>query len=387
MPQCKNALSGHPCTPWHLFLGCVLSLLTACSFVGASPRPIQPYKLSPEGTTLEKSIAKKYSSLWNRAMLWVADRGIHLFTEPVHEEITHRIFGCQGDSDVCGDPNIGFATPFVLAGVRWNDDPPFRLAEGEGRNTSCKITETIRFTTQPRCWAQLFRDAQKKAIAGKPLDQTSRASLLARSHFGDLQFLHSMASRDGEPAVETKQRIMMWAEFTWRVGRGDYGLETMLKDVNVARVEEFFGRSGWRVQDLLTLGNVALRPRVKEVALGSLLHMVEDSFAKGHVDRAEATMGARCTGAEEHLAPGRIREFHCYINQDTAKHGDYDSRQAFAQHWAADRPTVIDVGQELVEYYERGSAWEEVRPYLDCVFALEDPESKASAGAGLGSDR
>ncbi len=387
MPQSKDTFSAHPRAPRHLFLGYVLSLLTTCSSVAASPRPVPPYKLSPEGTTLEKSIAKKYSGVWNRAMLWVADRGIHLFSEPVHEEITHRIYGCQGDRDVCGDPNIGFASPFVLAGVRWNDDPPFRLEEGEGRNTSCKITETIRFTTQPRCWAQLFRDAQKRAISGKPLDQTSRVSLLARSHFGDLQFLHSMASRDGEPAVETKQRIMMWAEFTWRVGRGDYGLETMLKDVSIARMEEFFGRSGWRVQDLFTLGNVALRPRVKEVALGSLLHMVEDSFAKSHVDRAEATLGERCPRAEERFAPGRIREFHCYINQDTAKHGDYDSRQAFAQHWAADRPTVIDVGQALVEYYQRGSTWEEVRPYLDCVFALEDPESKASAGAGLSSEQ
>lgn len=379
----KDSLATRFTVSRDLLLRFGLGVLAILCFAVVRPRHVLSYKLSPAGTALEKSIAKKYSTFWQRSLQWVADRGVHHFSEPVHEEITNRMFGCQGERDVCGDPNIGFASPFVLAGVRWNDDPPFRLEEGEGRNTSCKITETIRFTTQPRCWAELFRDAKKKAAAVNRPDAASHASLLARSHFGDLQFLHAMASEDGELAVETKRRIMMWAEFTWKVSRGDYGLETKLKDVSVAGFDKFFGGTDWRVQDLFTLGNVTLRPKIEEVALGSLLHMVQDSFPKGHVDRAEATLGATCPGATSHLAPGAIREFHSYIHQDPAKHGDYDSRNAFVQHWVADRPTVIDVGQVLLDYQKRGSTWEDIKPYIDCVFALENPEAKASAGAAF----
>jgi hypothetical protein len=339
--------------------------------------------LSPQGTAFEKSIAKKYSRTWQRALLWVAGKGVTQFSEPVHEEITERIFGCQGDVDVCGNPDVGYATPYVLAGVRWNDDPPFQLEQGEAKGTSCITTETIRFTTQPRCWAELFNDAKKKAEQGISLDAASRAPLLARSHFGDLQFLHAMASEDGEPAIETKNRIMMWAEFTWKVAHGDFELRTELKDVSIPAFQTFFGRNVWTVQDLFTLGNPPLRPRVKEVAFGSLLHMVQDSFAKGHVDRAEAIMGEKCVEASDYLAPGRIKEFHAYNNQDAAKHAEYDSRKALGEHLAVAKPNVIEVGQVLRGYYERGSTWEDVKPYIGCVFQIEDSETKASAGAGF----
>lgn len=362
-------------------LGLAVLLISCISLVW--PQRVVSWKLSPEGTAFEKSIAKKYSSFWQRALQRVTARGVRHFTEPVHEEITQRIFGCQGDRDICGNPDIGFASPFVLAGVRWNDDPPFRLNAGEAKNTACKITETIRFTTQPDCWGQLFRDAKKRATQGQPLDAESGASLLGRSHFGDLQFLHAMASKDGEPAIETRKRILMWAEFTWKVGRGDCELGTELKNVSIAGFDEFFGRSGWTVQDLFTLGNPPLRPRIKEAAFGSLLHMVQDSFAKGHVDRAESTMGEKCIGAGDYLAPGRIREFHAYNNQDSAKHAEYDSRKALGEHLAVDRPNVVEVGQVLRDYFERGSTWEDVRPYIGCVFQIENPEAKASSGAGF----
>ena len=175
----------------------------------------------------------------------------------------------------------------------------------------------------------------------------------------------------------------MWAEFTWKVSRGDYGLAAKLKEVGIERMASFFGRTDWRVQDLFALGNVALRPRIQEVAFGSLLHMMQDSFAEGHVDRGEATYGEHCNGAKNHPAPGRIREFHSYIHQDPKKHAKYDSREAFGRHWVAKRPTVIEIGQVLLSYFKREAAWEEVKPFMDCVFELENSNAKASAGEGF----
>jgi hypothetical protein len=357
-----------------------------CSYAVLPPHRASASKLSPQGTPLEQRISKIYSSWWGKQLLKIAQVGIPNFTEPVHEEITERIYGCQGsiDSEVCADTGTQrFANWFVIAGVRWNDDPPFRLAEGEARRTKCKVTETIRVTTQPWCWYQLFRDAQRRAVQGQLLDARSGASLLARSHYGDLQFLHSMASKDGEPAAETKRRIMMWAEFTWRVGQGDYALGTNLKDVKIAAFEEFFGHTDWRVQDLFTVGNQSLRPGIKDLAFGSLMHMVEDSFPKGHVDRDEATYGEVCPEAKEYAAPGRIKSFHSYVHQDATKHGGYDSRRGFVEEFESDHPNVVDAGQVLRGYYDRKASWDEVKPYLECVYDLEDPQVPASAGAGF----
>jgi hypothetical protein len=192
-----------------------------------------------------------------------------------------------------------------------------------------------------------------------------------------------MAAEDGELAGDTQRRIMMWAEFTWRVSRGDYRLDTRLKDVSVTGFDRFFGATEWRVQDLFALGNPVLRPWIKEVAFGSLLHMVEDSFAKGHADRAG--FGGSCPTVADHEAPGRIKGFHSYVNQNHTEHGKYDSRSAFVNHWETARPTVIDVGQALLEYHNRTPvpSWDAIKPYVDCVFLVENPQAGATAGEGF----
>jgi hypothetical protein len=342
-----------------------------------------PFKLSPKGTALEQSVAKKYENWWRRVVAALNRQGVNQFTQPVHEEITNRAFGCEGDADVCGNPDVGFASPYVLAGVRWNDDPPFRLAKGQARATTCKVAETIRYTTQPTCWAVLFWDAKRKAQRGITLDATGPTSLLGRSHFGDLQFLHAMARRDGELASETRRQVLMWAEFTWGVVSGTYGLNTKLKQITIEGFGEHFGRTGWTVQDLFTLGNPSLRRKVRSVAFGSLLHMVEDSFAKGHVDRAEPQRGKNCTTAPQYAAPGVVRSFHAYNNQDSGKHGQYDSRSAFSAEWTVDEPDVVDVTRNMVALRERSAPWPDVKAYLECVFELENPAEPASAGAAF----
>ena len=93
------------------------------------------------------------------------------------------------------DAIIRDATPYVIYGVRWNDLPPFKLSLEEGNCTylgkSCKVSETIRFSTQPLCWYCLFKDAEKKAQT-KPIvgcskaAGTQRGNVMTRSHFGVL---------------------------------------------------------------------------------------------------------------------------------------------------------------------------------------------------------
>jgi hypothetical protein len=341
------------------------------------------FKLSPTGTSLDRYRAYMNSGFIEWMEQKLALRGVHQFTEPVHEEITHRIYDCDADQKICGNAEVEYAPYAVLAGVRWNDDPPFRL--NSTGISECKVDETIRVITQPVCWARLFKYAESKARNETYDAEHSAGNLMYRSHFGDLQFIHAMASTDGEAATETQKRMMMWAEFTWRVALGEYSHGTLLRTVTVPGFNKFFGNVGWNVQDLFTLGNPPLRKHIGDVAFGSLLHMVEDSFARGHVSRAEGVYGEVCPGGKAGK-PGVIREFRSYQNQDHYKHAEFDSRLALADH-LVERPSVVGIGRDLRNMYEQHASWENVKPYLACAFAIEDGNVKASAGNGMHAAR
>lgn len=345
------------------------------------------FDLSPKGTRYDRDAVKAWAPSWLDGILSsLAEKGLPRFKQSVHEEITHRAYECNFEGvGICGNPDAEYATPYVIAGVRWNDDPPFQLKSDQARGTSCKTTYadgrpmTIRFITQPRCWGELFLAAEKqiKANPEKAFNAANQSALPLRSHFGDLQFIHSMASANGEDPAETRRKILNWAEFTWGVVSGDYELGTWLKDVKLPVIEQFFGTSGWRVQELFTLGDPSLRAHLGDVAFGSLLHMVEDSFAAGHVDRMEPASGEKC-GGSQHRAPGPIQEFHSYTHQDSAKHADADSRTAFVNNRLT--PDVVDVGRTLVALRDAKAGWAEVGPYLECVYRLAPTVRNATAG-------
>ncbi len=349
------------------------------------PLPASAFKLTPEGSFIERKLASRSQSYWERVLSGSALKGIHKIGDPVHEEITNRILGCEGDADVCSAPDYEPQNAYVLAGVRWNDDPPFRFERNQGNFGGCEPGTTIRLVTFPRCWANVFKDGEKRAADGEII-HADNAPLLIRSHFGDLQFLHAMASNDGEPASTVRERILTWAEFTWRTALGEFPLGNRVKDLPVNGLASFFSTKGWSIQDLFALGNPHVRrpDSMSELAFGSLLHVVEDSFAGGHTERAMPD-GGTCPGiSEQHAAPGRIIEFHAYNHQDPDRHGESDTRHAFSAHWSATRPSVVDVGRSLNDYFTRRTPWPEVKPYIECIFALDSEARPASAGEGYG---
>lgn len=359
---------------------CTNALLAAIG-LALLPLPAAAFKLTPEGSFIERKLASRSQSYWERLLAGTALSGIQKVGEAVHEEITNRILGCEGDADICGAPDYEPKNAYVLAGVRWNDDPPFRFEKNQGNFGGCEAGATIRLVTFPRCWANVFKDGEKRAERGDILDGDN-APLLVRSHFGDLQFLHAMANRDTEPAETVRKRILTWAEFAWRTSLGEFSLSARVRELPIEGIGEFFAGKGWSIQDLFALGNPHIRKldNMTEVAFGSLLHVVEDSFAAGHVARS-APDGRHCPDpAAAHAMPGRIVEFHSYVNQDADRHGASDTRQAFSAHWSGDRPNVVDVGRTLNDYFIRRAAWSEVKPYLECIFTLDDEVRPASAG-------
>src|SRR5690606_35444327 len=143
--------------------------------------------------------------------------------------------------------------------------------------------------------------------------------------------------------------IMDWTEFTWRVVIGDLDSSSKLSEItDLATIHARFGRSGWRVQDLFALGSVGLRDHLPGVVVGSLLHLFQDSFSKGHVERASEVLGQTCDlGGNIYQAPGEIMEFHSYPDQNHDKHSASDSAGAFSEHLMLDAD-VVAIGRPLV---------------------------------------
>lgn len=329
------------------------------------------FSVSPKGTSLDRYIAYDNAGWWDKILIKIANKGINKFKEPVHEEITNRIYGCNDiGNGICQTFDDGTYAPFgVLAGVRWNDDPPFN--ESNSQYSSCKNDQTIRFISQPLCWGDYFLGAEKNP---EIYDQDHHQSnIMLRSHFGDLQFLHAMSSNQNETYVETFNKMLMWAEFTWKISIGDkeYRQDKLLKDIKINGFSNHFGKMGMNIQDLFAQGNPPLRKQISEVAFGSLLHMTEDSVAKGHSLRNGSInkMVANCpSGTAGKL--GTIGKYYLYINQDKDNHDSYDIRRAFINHMTED-PNIVDIGREIYEFYSDKKSWEAVRPYFECVFATD----------------
>ena len=343
--------------------------------------PASAYKLATKASAEERRLAGITNSSWTAALSYIAARGMPLLTEPVHEEATNRIYGCNGD--VCAGAEATQAPAAVLSGVRWNDDPPFRMTAQQARGMGCQTASTIRFETQPNCWVSLFRDAEKRAARGAKYGPGD--AMLYRTHFGDLQFLHAMASRNGEIARDTKQRLMDWFEFTWRSALGEYTLDTRLKSITSnPTIVAAFGKTDWRLLDLYTQGaSGGLRGHVSDVAFGSLLHALEDSYAAGHASREESSGSARCSAADISVeAPGAILAFHSYSQQDHEAHGEADSRAKFMADFQQPG-NVVEVGRALVRARAQRLPWETMRPMFDCLLTLEKPTMPAGPGEGF----
>ena len=361
------------------------ALTFVCGFSGSQA---QAFQVLPKVSDVDRTLTK-YSS--NGTMSWVGQLGLQyaipMLKGPVHEAITIRALGCASAdgyelSCVTKENILRFRT--ILYGVRWPDDPPFSLSRSSPpRVRSCDANVTLRSTSQPRCWYALFKDAARLASQNRALSPSFGPGtyLLYRSHFGDLQFMHSMAAFDGESASETANEMKIWAKYLWGIATKRLDTTVFLRDLKVGDLGQHFPGDLTTV-NLLSTGLPSLRQNLDEVAIGVLLHMVQDSFSRAHTDRADAS-GAGCPGMPSALAPGKIGEFHSYARQDGDLHDHQDTDNALGLQTIQERPTVIDVSSTFIALWREGADWGKVEPYFDCVFAISDGSKRATAGAYL----
>lgn len=208
------------------------------------------------------------------------------------------------------DATVGLEDPRVwehLRGVQWNDDPEGLFYEG--------AQDPKRFASKP-AWLDAFRRVQQQAAKGRSFGPSD--SLLARSHFGDLQFLHARAGNATESIDATRAKIYSWIAFTYEVATGVITPETKLKDVKTPGIAALFPRQAdWTVARLFNADKSGdLRAR----ALGSLLHVVQDAWAPSNVERS----------TEDETAE-TIVKFHTVVN---GEHPHHRTDEGWWEAWA-----------------------------------------------------
>lgn len=365
-----------------------LSMLLICLipfFVFTSPAPA--FQMQPVGTDYDRKLAQLDEHSAERLLTKLADRGAAKFLEPVHEEITQRIYGCNDDWEdraTCAKKKL--APKSVIDGARWNDNPPFMVKErfllpnGEPIETRC-VNETIKLPRKSDCWLEVFRTSS--GMCDRRFFTNRNGVILNRSHFGDMQFLHSMAARVGDRAQDTKSSILMWAEFAYKVAIGKIQGTTMLKDVPISDFKKLFQGHEATVENLFLMGDGTYRGNsLKNFAFGTLLHMVQDSFSESHVSRDLSTQGAQCACKFADRSPAKIEKFLVYSAQDEGKHKDEDTYKALRNDAKKYSPNVVEVGSVLRRLYdEDNSDWEAIKKYLDeCVYVLKDSDAEADGG-------
>ena len=246
-----------------------------------------------------------------------------------------------------------------IRGVVWADDPKgllFNKAEDATDYSSGLM------------WYSEFSAGEKGQFSA------SKDDLIARSHFGDLQFFHGMASADSELPSVTKTKMLTWARFLVDVAAGRLSPTTKLKDIpQIASL--FPANADWTVKRLFVFEK-ATDLQARQRAVGVLFHMIQDSFAHGHVQRDPAT--------------DDIQEFHAYGSQDEDEHASYDELgkgknlgEQIQNTLGA--PSALKRCAEVLVRIARGESTDEIVDYIDTVVLRLAPNQFYSGpGGGLG---
>lgn len=272
--------------------------------------------------------------------------------DPVHESITNAALQDAG----LVPHGTGFNDPIVweyIRGIFWNDDPEgffFDNNETETDNWSSGATFLSHFTAH-----------KNQAVAGTAFGPGD--PLLGRSHFGDLQYLHAMAARDGESPRTTRDAIFRWLEFFYGVADGTVVEALPLSSVTVGRIREWFPHSSLSARRLLLIGQ---KGDARSRAIGAFLHIIQDSYAKGHVERDGSSA---------------IVEFHSYIHQNSSRHADDDRIPRGGLPAMPGAQRAIQRCSAILQFWKQKARWQDVQKYLETEIFLLAPHVRL-AGPG-----
>jgi hypothetical protein len=324
----------------------------------------------------------------------IAELVEHHLAAPVHEEMTLRSLSLYlhpgQSSDTWESLESDRMAPGLLYGVRWNDSP--YVVRTFPAYFSCWFGGSM-VSKNPVCWGRQMLYGKMNPAKKDFMSLT----MIARSHFYDMQFLHAMGAT-GTAASHVAEQILMWGELVALIQADRIGEDTRFENVGAMMTPTsaahwnaiFPGDSAladnrnmgkWRVGTMFRPDKQRMRYPLKDVALGSFLHIVQDSYAGGHVLRTVLD--------DVRLPWGKVEEFHSYMNQDTNWHGCHDNdpiRSAWKD--VKDDPrSPIAIGSGIIGIFRSTEVahvkgLETLKGKLSAAFlTLEDKDRKATVGA------
>jgi hypothetical protein len=276
--------------------------------------------------------------------------------QPVHDTITRLALRRARWTDRDADQ--------VVRGAIWNDDPDGLMFDDSDPDDPLRrpIAGGVRYA-----WRHVLLDAKARLGCLAPED-----GLLARSHFGDLRFLHATATGAApDEQSRTLALILRWSAFCWNVATGS--VPAMAPPDAWEPIQDRFRPDKLPPASVQALFGARAPAATRLRALGSLLHLIQDSYAVGHVER-------RCLAAENRYdgivrfrdASGQFPLWHLWF--DAFHGGRTDARRV---DLLPGGPDACDRTQAVIAAYRSDAAWPEVERLLkDDVFhfaELPDP--------------
>lgn len=261
--------------------------------------------------------------------------------DPVHELITLKSLQNAG---ITNEDNYESADIWEkMRGVIWNDDPECLFFDLNNVRTN-DWSDGVDF-------ALAFKKYETAARSGAFFSAGS--PLLARSHFGDLQCLHSMAAKDGVAPSDTLADILVWCEFFYTVSAGRIDKNTPVAATLNGKMLPWFFASNITVGELFKVASIG---NVRDRALGALLHLIQDSFSRSHVNRNEQR---------------EIEQFYCYTHQDPSKHKNCDKLPSEGLDALPGAREAIDACTAVTNYAQQLWPWKHVNKKLtENIFKL-----------------
>jgi hypothetical protein len=295
---------------------------------------------------------------------------------------------------VAKDDRLGREMHYLLAGVRWPDDPT-----GLARS-NVPIQMMANFN---RC---------KKWLEGSYGPCGNR---FCQSHFGHLQMAHSMtptapwcddlrpeSATCGIAAMKTEHAIEDWVRWLIPVGKGKVGASALVlgkhsfakllfDENNCEKVYPsdftyqslFFvdcSKSQWKkVYQFWNWGKCdVIKPNeptdeLKARAVGAILHLIQDSYARGHTLRVPRDGSNWCS---PRISCTKITKFSDYNEQDMRKHAKADHNPGWDISCMESEREVDDpitAGAKVLAMFDRGDSANEIWSYIAKRVFLTSP--------------
>lgn len=307
--------------------------------------------------------------------------------------------------------DVGNYVP-LIEHVRWPDDPTRMLSN---KRSISKFGTLIKGVPP-----EAYGSCKKRAKEGE--FRITEDGLLCNSHYGKLQFLHAMAEKNGEPASKTRSRMEEWLKFSfmvatsrqelndnyctfWKQNQEYPNLSNIMYEPSFSENKWCEERGQWRkyvpfihpfpAWNVGTSFNLVCKgPLVSDtcnfyssdpsvirlIALGSILHMIQDSYSNSHVNRGSS-------GPEAKVICNPIAGFNGYFDQDSNKHTISDKWPSFDSSCNGDGTIdPITASTLAIWHVYKKSPLSEFQKLIDNI--LGEPSMKDSvAGAGAGYEK